>query len=158
MVSWSAASPEDLCIQTADRTNAPITDKTPTESSRDRLQAGPEQGSTSVSVAHAKTPADRMDAIPPIQSGRSGRSQATSNQSADDTMVAPPRRKSTPKPTKVADSAAHSRTTREPTRTGTSPYSSGRARQVRPMLRFGMSLSTVRHCTVLLAKNLYSAK
>jgi len=150
MVSWWAAAPRgELCIQAANRTTAPITAKTPTESSRDRLQAGPEQGRTCVSVAHAKTPADRMDMIPPIQSGRREPPRTTSNQSEDDTIATPPRRKSTPKPIKAADSAADSRTARKPKTTGTSPYSNGSARQVQAILRFGISLSTGRHCTAL---------
>ena len=55
-------------MDATDMAITPTTAKTPTESSLDRFQAGPEQGNTSVSVTQAKMPDDKMDATPPIQS------------------------------------------------------------------------------------------
>jgi hypothetical protein len=136
-----------LRFQATRRTNTPITAKTPTESSLDRLHSGPEQGNTFVSVAPAKMLAFRMDAIPPTQSGRRERPTVPSNQSADETMTIPPRKKSTSKTIKGTDSAAHSRRSMKPIMTATSPYSNGTPRQTRT-IRFGI-VSTVRHCTKL---------
>jgi hypothetical protein len=142
-------APPGLRFQATRRTSTPITAKTPTESSLDRLHSGPEQGSTFVSVAHAKMLAFRMDATPPTQSGRRERPTVPSNQSADETMTVPPRKKSAPKTIKGADSAAHLGRTMKPTMTGKTPYSNGTPRQTRP-IRFGI-VSTVRHCTAKLS-------
>lgn len=132
--------------QAASRAKTPINAKTPTEFSLDRIQSGPEQGSTPVRVTNAKIPAFRMDAIPPIQSGTRERPTATNNHSADETIAVPPTRKTTPKTTKSDDSAAHSRRTIQPAMTIPSPYSNGTPTQARPILRFGI-LATLRHCT-----------
>lgn len=121
-MSWSCATPPVPRFQATNRAKSPINAKTPTESSLDRRQLGPEQGSTSVSVAHAKMLAFRMEAIPPTQSGSAERPRLPSNQSADDNITVPPTKKRTPNIIRGADCAAHSRrTTMPPTMTGTTP-------------------------------------
>jgi hypothetical protein len=120
-MSW-CATPPGLRFQARSRANMPINAKTPTESSLDRRQPGPEQGSTSVSVAHAKMLAFRMEATPPTHNGSAERPRLPNNQSVDDNITVPPTKNRTPKIIKGADCAAHSRRIiMPPTMTGTSP-------------------------------------
>ena len=119
MLPGSAAC--GLCIlHAANRTTTPIRVRTPTEPSRDRLQSGPEHGSTSLSVAHANRAADKIDVTPQVNSGRE-RSESTSDHRADDIMMVPPKKKRAPKATRLAYSDCDLRKTAAPTRTGTIP-------------------------------------
>jgi hypothetical protein len=87
----------------------PINAWTPPESSLERAQCGPEQGSISVSVAIMSAVADARLAVAPVQSGSRQRPQLTKSKAAEINIVAPLTRKTTPQATKADRSAFHSR-------------------------------------------------
>src|ERR1700679_1381956 len=100
----------DLCTHIGNKTSKPITVWTPTKPIRSCIQVGPEQGSTSETVAAASIPPDKRDVIPPLHSGNRWCPRDTRNQIADASMLAPLRRRTAPTTTRAVPSAAQSPT------------------------------------------------